>query len=67
MKNYTTKTINEVRTFFWAAFPEVQSEYRKTWRQNQYNATIRTTFVDFVDNLQRDGQISESLANRVTL
>jgi len=67
MKNHTTKTISEVRTFFWAAFPEFQSEYRKTWKQNQYNATIRSCFVDFVDSLQKDGQISESLANRVTL
>lgn len=61
------KTITAVRLSFWSAFPEFKSEYRKTYRQNDYNATIRSCFVDYVDNLRRDNQISESLANRVTL
>lgn len=36
-------------------------------RQNQYNADIRTAFVDYVDHLQKSGVISEKLAERVTL
>lgn len=72
-------TQTEIRNSFWAAFPEYQPKVsaipytqngqrlyrRKT--QNEYNATIRSLFVDYVDMLQRDGQISEALASRVTL
>ena len=61
------KTINEVRESFWNAFPEFQSERKTTKRQNQYNATIRSEFVQYVDFLHRDGIISDKLANRVTL
>lgn len=61
------KTVTQVRQSFWQSFPEFKTEYRKTYRQNQYNATIRTTFVDYVDSLQKDGVISEKLSNRVTL
>lgn len=61
------KTQTAVRNSFWASFPEFKNQYRITYKQNQYNATIRSSFVDFVDSLRRDGQISENLANRVTL
>jgi hypothetical protein len=61
------KTITQVRKAFWESFPEFKSEYRVNKRQNSYNATIRTTFVDYVDSLAKDGTISEKLANRVTL
>jgi hypothetical protein len=36
-------------------------------RQNEHCATVRCSFVDFVDILARNGEISESIANRVTL
>lgn len=61
------KTINEIRAAFWSAHPEFANEYRKTKRQNDYRADIRMAFVDYVDMLHRDGQISDSLAKRVTL
>ena len=61
------KTISQVREAFWDANPQFRSEYRKTYRQNEYGATIRTAFVEFVDQLNKDGQISEKLAYRVTL
>lgn len=61
------KTQAQVRAAFWEQHPEFKSEYRKTYRQNQYNATIRTAFVNWVDFLMKDGIISESLSNRVTL
>ena len=63
----TFKTVSEVRTAFWSTFPQFQKEYRKTWRQNQYKCDIRCSFVDFVDGLQKDREITEKLANRVTL
>ena len=61
------KTINEVRAAFWEDHGQFRHLYRKTWRQNQYNATVRAAFVDYVDSLHRDGQISDKLADRVTL
>ena len=61
------KTINQVRVSFWASFPEFKKHFRKTYRQNQYCTDIRCTFVDYVDGLQKSGQISNSLANKVTL
>ena len=61
------KTITEVRRAFWDAHPQFKSEYRKTWKQNQYKADIRMAFVDYIDFLQKDGQITEKLAYRVTL
>lgn len=61
------KTLTQLRTSFWQAHPEHTGSFRKTYRQNQYNATIRTAFVDYVDSLARDGIISEKLSNRATL
>lgn len=61
------KTFKEVRESFWEAHPEFQSEYRKTWRQNKYNATIRSAFVEYIDMLSKDGIITKNLKNRVTL
>ena len=65
--DYTYKTITEIRNAFWDINPEFQPERRSRKRQNDYRTDIRCSFVDFVDSLQRDGQISEKLAYRVTL
>lgn len=65
--NISFKTVSEVRKAFWSSFPQFKAEYRKTWRQNQYKCDIRCSFVDFVDGLQKDGEITEKLANKVTL
>lgn len=61
------KTITEVRKAFWNAFPEFKGEFRVTKRQNAYNCTIRSAFVQYVDMLERDNEITDSLAKRVTL
>lgn len=61
------KTITEVRESFWASHPEFKEFYQVSKRQNQYNVTIRCCFVEYVDLLLKDGTISESLSNRVTL
>ena len=60
-------TLTQLRTSFWQTHLEHAESFRKTYRQNQYNATIRTAWVDYVDNLARGGIISEKLANRATL
>lgn len=61
----TTQT--EVRKQFWVEHPEFKADYRAKKRQNDYNATIRTTFCNWIDYLQKDGRITEKLAQRVTL
>jgi hypothetical protein len=60
-------TQNEVRDSFWRHHAQYEHLRRSKKRQNQYPADVRTAFVDFVDYLQKHGQISEALASRVTL
>lgn len=62
---YTTE--GQVRAAFWQGNEHLRAHYKRRKRQNDYNATIRSEFVEFVDMLARDGLISESLAQRVTL
>ena len=45
----------------------IEQHFTKGKRQNDYNATIRSEFVEFVDMLYRSGNISSSLADRATL
>jgi hypothetical protein len=61
------KTVNQLRAAFWQLTPEFSQHYRKTWRQNRYNATIRSAWTCFVDAMHRDGNISDSLAKRAIL
>ena len=57
----------EVRRAFWSQFADWQRKAHEHRRQNDLPADYRMAFVDFVDSLARDGTISESLAQRVTL
>ena len=62
-------TQKQIRALFWATFPNLS---RKTIPDHagtgrMYTTDTRCTFVDYVDELQRDGEISEALANRATL
>ena len=61
------KTITAIRRQFWADHPQFSNAFRKTYRQNRYNATIRSCFVEYVDSLNKGGDITDSLANRATL
>jgi len=58
----------QIRRLFWEAHPSL-SRRRIVYLggERDYPADTRVAFVDFVDHLARDGQISESLASRVTL
>jgi hypothetical protein len=62
-------TQKQIRAAFWATFPNLPRrkirDYAGTGRM--YQTDTRCTFVDYVDELQRAGEISEALANRVTL
>ena len=61
----------QIREQFWATFPELEETARKRGTfskgQNSQNCDTRCAFVDFVDSMQKSGQISEKLANRAVL
>jgi hypothetical protein len=66
---YTTQ--EQVRRAFWEAHQDdyERARNRRTLSKGQ-NAQVtdtRCAFVDFVDHLARNGDISEALAYRVTL
>lgn len=64
----------QIRALFWATFPDLpRRRYRYSPNRSDKTAPLvfpidtRCAFVDFVDQLQRDGTISEALADRATL
>jgi hypothetical protein len=64
----------QIRAAFWQAFPDLpRRRYRYSWNPRDKSAELvypidtRCAFVDFLDSLERNGQISEALANRATL
>jgi hypothetical protein len=62
----------QIRAAFWSEFPELARRSRKTQSgrilpQNEQPADIRMAFNDYVDALERSGQISQRLSQRVTL
>lgn len=65
---YAMTTQEEVRDSFWSGMsPLYRNEYRPSKRQNDYSADIRMMWVGYIDDLARNGIISENLAARVTL
>jgi hypothetical protein len=61
---YTTQ--KQVRAAFWQEHPTASREIVKGF-ERCYVCDTRCAFVDFVDMLARNGDISEDLAARVTL
>jgi len=64
-------TQKQIRKAFWENHPGHEA-YARKWQiktapHNRHNSETRTAFVDFVDNLARNGEISEELAQRATL
>ena len=64
----------QIRAAFWEAFPDLpRRRYRYSPNRSDKTAPLvfpidtRCAFVDFLDQLQRDGIISEALAGRATL
>jgi len=58
----------DLRRAFWESVPGVIRDcYRVTYRQNDYSATVRCMWVDFIDEKVRSGEISEELARRASL
>ncbi len=65
---FAITTQAQLRAAFWETFSDsIGRHYRASKRQNDYPTDIRVAWVDYVDAMQRDGNISEKLAARVTL
>ena len=60
-QTYTTQA--QVRAAFWEAHPYADAKTRC----GDYKTDTRCAFVDYVDALCRNGDISDALAQRVTL
>jgi hypothetical protein len=56
-----------LRKAFWKQHPHFSSEYRSTYKQNDYRTDIRIQWCDFINQLERTGVISYNLAYRATL
>jgi hypothetical protein len=69
MFHYNNQT--EIRDAFWETFPELEAQARKNRTfskgQNAQTADCRMIFCDWLDSLSRNVQISEKLAQNVTL
>lgn len=62
------KTQTKIRAAFWREyFPDGKPREYRGKTQNQLPADVRMAFVDYVDSLQKSGEISEALAERATL
>lgn len=64
---YKFTTQGQVRNAFWQESEHLRAQFKRGKRQNDYNATIRSEWCEFVDMLARNGHISEDLAQKVTL
>ena len=62
-------TQRQIRQSFWDTYPDLPRRKVKDFTGNgwMYLADTRCAFVDYVDSLVRNGTISKSLAQRVTL
>lgn len=74
MAKYTYTTQRQVRKAFWAAhkgLPNITPRrirmYGLGTSRDTHNTDTRCAFVDFVDCLSKNSDISEALAQRVTL
>lgn len=61
------KTLSELRTSFWQEHTEFAKEYRKRKKQNDYNGDIRFAWINFIDVMQKNDNITEKLRKRATL
>ena len=69
MGNYTYTTQKQLRHAFREQHPNLNfNKVRDRGTHSQdYDCDTRCTFVDWLDHLERDGQISSKLAERATL
>jgi hypothetical protein len=69
--SYRITTQKQLRDEFWETFPELECRVNHNTgnplRQNKQPVDTRMSFVDWIDQLQRNGDIPEKLAERATL
>lgn len=70
-KKYQYTSQAQIRAAFWESHPEHDARARKrgtrSKSQNHQVCDCRMAFCDFLDSLARNGEISETLAQRATL
>lgn len=70
MSKYRITTQKQLREQFWSTFPEVECHVNRRGNplpQHSQTTDTRVTFVDWIDQLERSGDISRELAERATL
>lgn len=60
-------TFKQIRDMFFEVYPEFKCERRSRKTQNEYSCDCRCSFVNYVDMLHKDEQITDSQAFRITL
>lgn len=66
-KDMKTMTFKQVRNLFFEEFPQFRHERRRGKQQNEFSTDCRCYFVDFVDYLHRDGQLTDRQRENITL
>lgn len=61
---YPITTQKELRRLFWEAHPNL-SKHKNSY--GDYPTDTRVAWVDYIDSMRRNGQISEALAFRACL
>mgnify|MGYP003635312170 CR=1 FL=1 len=73
---YEITTQKELRKAFWQGYKTLNNiniiklynqVTKKPLTQNEYNATIRSEWCEFLDAMQKEGIISEKLSNKAIL
>lgn len=66
---HTMTNQKQIRAAFWDTYPDLPRRRIRDYSGKglMYQTDTRCAFVDFVDSLQRNGDISAALADRVTL
>lgn len=69
MNNPRITTQKQLRAEFWRDHPKLSRRKITNYRGDgkMYTTDTRSAFVDYVDMLSRNGDISQELAERVTL
>jgi hypothetical protein len=67
--NYRITNQKQLREQFWAEHPELSRKKIKDYAGTgkMYNTDTRTAFVNWLDALQKNGDVSQELAERATL
>lgn len=60
-------TFKQIRDMFFEDYPEFKCERRSRKAQNEYSCECRCMFVDYVDMLHKNRQITDSQAFWITL